>query len=183
MKMQEKRKQKIQWMLESFMPVFSQHGMDKTSIKMLADSVDRNVALLYQYFKDKDDMIAQCTEYYHSKLQVELVDILCVYVEDPDKMAAEALAYIDEHMDTCRFLIQVIVHPTYSSYINKTSQLVNQNLEDLALQLSQTYILDSSKSLGISQTINSLVNNYILRPSKELFMLQFNVFMRNLEKR
>lgn len=180
MNVKEKREKKIEYMLEAFIPLFSKHGMDKTSIKMLADSVDRNVALLYQYFVDKDDMIAKCTQYHHNKIEEELITILFNNIDNPDRMCRATLDFIDSKRDICRFLVQVLAHPTYSFFAEESGEKISLQLKDFSTILKEKYKVSTETALGISFGINSIINNYILRENKEIFLLQFNVLIAPL---
>lgn len=94
MKVAEKRKKRIERMLVSFIPLFSQYGMDKTTIKMLAGMEGCNEALLYQFFADKDDIIAKCTAYHHEKIQNELVGLMIQNLDDLEEMSRVTLKYV-----------------------------------------------------------------------------------------
>ncbi len=183
MKVQIKRQKRIEKMLVKFTPLFSRYGMDKVTIKMLAEEEGCAESLLYQFFKDKDDIITQCTAYQHAQLQTQLVELLCAHKGDFAQMCEQTLLYIDEHMDTARFLLQILAHPQYAACAKQTSLLVNSLLEQFAFQLHQVYVISKNNALGAALTINSLVNNYILRPDKQAFRLQFQALCRTRKKR
>ena len=47
--------------IEAALDCFSQYGFDSTSVKMIAQAADtKSPALIYYYFKDKDDLLMAC---------------------------------------------------------------------------------------------------------------------------
>lgn len=79
--------------------------------------------------------------------------------------------------------MQVLAHPHYGACAQKTSIMVNLLLEDLATHMRRRYVLSKTNSRGIAYGLNSLVNNYILRPDKEAFRLQYHALCRSMKKR
>ena len=76
-------------------------------------------ALLHQYFENKDDIIRQSTAYCHERIQRELTAVIVGSVERPEEMPGRILEYIDGVLDICRFLLQVMAHPTCCTMMGK----------------------------------------------------------------
>lgn len=180
--MKEKRRKKIEGMLQEFIQQFSMYGMDKTTIKMLATAVDCNEALLYQYFEDKDDMIEKCTEYHHEKIENELSALWLQQIGDLKKLGEKTIKYLDSVMEPCRFIMQVIAHPEYSDCAKETGMKEQDHAHEFVEELQKIYSVTEEGAMGIALGINSFVNNYILRPDKKCFFLQYNALTAVLQK-
>lgn len=180
--MKEKRRKKIEGMLQDFIQQFSTYGMDKTTIKMLATAVDCNEALLYQYFEDKDDMIEKCTEYHHKKIESDLSAIWVQQVGDLKKLGEKTVKYLDSVMQPCRFIMQVIAHPEYSECTTEAGNREQLRAQEFIGELRKTYGITEEKATGIALAINSFVSNYILRQDKKCFFLQYNALTELLQK-
>ena len=108
------REERKKHLIKDFTIAFSENGIDRTSIKKLAKAADINEASIYQYFKNKDDIIVECVRQYFSNIE----DGLFPVVADPAKPLHERLAYVlsysGEMAGPCNFVCQVIANPLYS---------------------------------------------------------------------
>ena len=181
--MKERRRKRMERMLDSFIKEFSAHGIDKTTIKMLARSVNCNEALLYQYFEDKDDMIVQCTDYNYRKIVDSITKIWVENIHDLEKTGEKTVKYINSVMDQCGFLIQAMAHPTYSTSLQAKRRYRSAQMQEFIDILQQVYELDEAEAVGISLGLNSFVYSYILHPEKKWFFAQYNTMVSFLRKK
>lgn len=175
------REKRIGVMLEKFIVLFSEHGMDKTTIRQLAESVELNPALLYVYFANKDDIIGKCTQYHHEGIQIEIAAITEKYVGDLELLPFKLLDYIDVKIDTCRFLLQVMAHPEYSCYMVSTNKKVNNIIFGNAEIFKKFYNMNDELAYGLTFLINSCINDYVLKKSKDQFLIQFGFLTKNID--
>lgn len=181
-KMKQKRDQKRVAMISDFIKVFCEQGLDGTYMRKLASSTGVSEALLYRYFENKDDIIKQCVIQYHEQIQRELTGVFRVYLHQPENLPERILFYVDQVIDVCRFLLQVMAHPKYSSIMEETVVSVNQHIYSIAALFQEQMGADWELALGASFMMNSLVNDYILKKSRENFLVQFEAMKRLIWK-
>lgn len=169
----QKREDKKLLMIPCFMKVFCEQGLDGAFMRKLASAAGVSLALLYQYFENKDDIIRQCIAHYHERIQRELTAVICLSVDEPEKMPGNILDYVDGVLDICRFLLQVIAHPTYFAMMEKTGQRVTAHILTVAGVLREKRGLNEEAAAGAAFLLNSIVNDYILKRSRESFFIQF----------
>ena len=167
------REEKKLSMIPCFMKVFCEHGLDGAFMRRLAPAADVSLALLYQYFEDKDDIIRQCTLHYHEQIQRALTGIVFDCIDCPEEMPDRILQYIDGVIDICRFLLQVMAHPTYCAMMEDSGRQVNEHIMEVACLLEEKRRLDRDTAVGAAFLLNSIVNDYILKKSRESFSAQF----------
>lgn len=174
-KVEQKRKEKKLDMISSFIKVFCELGLDGTYMRRLASSAGVSEALLYRYFENKDDIIRQCIIQYHGQIQEDLSQIFAANLHHPNQMSDKVLEYVDSVIDICRFLLQVMAHPAYSIMMEKTGQQVNEYIQTIAYLMERKLALDHYTAYGTAFLLNSIVNDYILKKSRENFLAQFHV--------
>lgn len=167
------REEKKLSMIPCFMGVFCEQGLDGAFMRRLAASAGVSLALLYQYFENKDDIIRQCTLYYHERIQRELTAVLARCINQPEEMPGRILEYIDSVIDVCRFLLQVMAHPTYCTMMEDSGRQVAKHITRFAVLLEKKRGTDRDTALGAAFLLNSMVNDYILKKSRESFLTQF----------
>lgn len=172
-KILRKREEKRLLMIPCFMKVFCEQGLDGAFMRKLASSGGVSEGLLYQYFENKDDLIRQCTVHYHQRIQRELTAVLTRYIDQPEKMPGRMLKYVDSVVDICRFLLQVMAHPTYCAMMEQSSHQVTEQIMEAAELLQKRQGLSEQAAVGAAFLLNSIINDYILKKSKESFLVQF----------
>lgn len=172
-KVKQKRDEKKLAMIASFIEVFSRQGLDGTFMRRLASSAGVSEGLLYRYFEDKDDIIRQCTVHYHEQIQKELTALFAAYLHKPNQMPDRLLEYVDSVLDICRFLLQVMAHPTYSSMMEDTGKRVNAHILNVAGLFQEKLSMERDAAVGAAFLLNSIVNDYVLKKSREYFLVQF----------
>lgn len=173
-KMDEKTKEvKKLSMIPCFMKVFCEQGLDGAFMRKLASASGVSLALLYQYFENKDDIIRQSTAHYHERIQQELTAVIIGSIDRPEEMPGVILDYVDSVIDICRFLLQVMAHPTYCAMMEETGQRVTAHIMKVAEVLREKRGLSEETAVGVAFLLNSIVNDYILKKSRENFLAQF----------
>lgn len=170
---QQTREEKKLSMIPRFMKVFCEQGLDGAFMRRLASASGVSLALLYQYFENKDDIIRQCTAHYHERIQREITQVIITYMDKPEEMPDRILEYIDSVVDICRFLLQVMAHPTYCAMMEETGLRVNGQIVEVAGRLQSERELNVEIAAGVAFLLNSIINDYILKKSRESFFTQF----------
>ncbi|WP_411676244.1 TetR/AcrR family transcriptional regulator [Caproicibacter sp.] len=100
--------------LKCFIKTFSENGIDRTPVKKLAGEAKMNEASIYQYFKNKDEIVVECVRLYLEGELERLLQVLSDPEEDFESRVRSFLNLSYETADEAKFIIQVLTSPTYS---------------------------------------------------------------------
>ena len=93
---------------------YAENGLSSVGIKAIADDCGCNVASLYQYFDNLDDLIIQSTEYCMSKVEDDFMAKAPTDVEDLWRFIDEIPYWTaKKHGKKYRLMYQVYTHPKY----------------------------------------------------------------------
>ncbi|QAT50178.1 TetR/AcrR family transcriptional regulator [Caproiciproducens sp. NJN-50] len=109
--------------LRSFIQTFSENGIDRTPIKKLAGAAKINEASIYQYFKNKDEIVVDCVRLY---MEEELSQLLQVLAEEGEPLETRMDRFVQLSSKTsaeAKFIIQVLTSPNYSKMC---SQIIHE---------------------------------------------------------
>jgi len=177
-KVKQKQGVKRMSMISSFIVVFCELGLDGTSMRSLAASIDVSESLLYRYFENKEDIIWQCTALYHEQVLKELCNIFAKYIDKPDEMAEKTLEYIDRVIDICRFLFQGMAHTAYCKMMESTKRLSYVYMMDAARLFQEKIGIDEEMAMGAVALLVNTVDGYILKRSRASFLTSFRMVER-----
>ena len=160
--------------IDASIKIFSDYGLDGSNTRAIAKQAGVSQTLLYKYFKDKDEIIHECTSTYHDEIQGKITKIIADSFDNLDVLPEKVLEYIDDVIDICRFLLQVIAHPIYSSMM-KEPQLFSQDQIDTSVEIFvEKFHTNQHTALGAILLFNSTINEYILKKSKEKYFIQMD---------
>jgi AcrR family transcriptional regulator len=100
--------------LKSFIQTFSENGIDRTPIKKLAGAAKINEASIYQYFKNKDEIIVECVRMYMEEELNNLLQVLSDKEEPLETRVDRLIQLSSETSAEAKFVIQVLTSPNYS---------------------------------------------------------------------
>ena len=114
---EEARRAKKIEIMEKCYDCYAENGLNTVGVKAVADACGCNVASLYQYFDNLDDLIIQSTEYCMSKVEDD-------FMAKAPTDAKDLWRFIDEipywtaqkHGKKYRLMYQVYTHPKYFPY-------------------------------------------------------------------
>ena len=107
------KKEKREEYLEKFAEAFAQSGIDRTSVKKLSAAAGINEASIYQYFKNKDEIVTECVRRYFEAMQSELFPMMTNPAIPLDQRLQRAVLYYAQMEQREKFIIQVLTDPAY----------------------------------------------------------------------
>ena len=114
-----RRAKQIEFMEKCF-DCYAEYGLTGVGVKTIAEACGCNVASLYQYFENLDDLIIKSTEYCMSKVEDDFmakaptdVEGLWRFIEEIPHWTAK------KHGKKYRLMYQVYTHPKYREYGKK----------------------------------------------------------------
>ena len=117
---EEARRAKKIEIMEKCFDCYAENGLTVVGVKAIADACGCNVASLYQYFDNLDDLIIQSTEYCMSKVEDEFMAKAPTDVEDLGRFIDEIPYWTaQKHGKKYRLMYQVYAHPKYIEYGKK----------------------------------------------------------------
>lgn len=133
---EEARQAKKIEIMEKAYDCYAEHGLNGVGVKAVAKACGCNVATLYQYFENLDDLIIQSTAYCMTKVED---DFMALAPTDPE----DAIRFIEQipywtakkHGKKYRLMYQVYTHPKYIEYGKEFFKGVDEHYTEYAKQL------------------------------------------------
>lgn len=132
----EARRAKQIEIMEGCFDCYAKNGLTGVGVKAISEACGCNVASIYQYFENLDDLIIQSTEYCMSKVEDDFmakaptdVDDLWRFIEEIPYWTAR------KHGAKYRLMYQVYTHPKYREYGQKFFKGVDERYTEYARSL------------------------------------------------
>ena len=133
---EEARRAKKIEIMEKCFDCYVENGLTVVGVKAIADACGCNVASLYQYFDNLDDLIIQSTEYCMSKVEDEFMAKAPTDAEDLWRFIDEIPYWTAKnHGKKYRLMYQVYTHPKYREYGQKFFKGVDERYTEYAKSL------------------------------------------------
>lgn len=123
-------------MMEKCFECYAEYGLTSVGMKTVSDYIGCNVASLYQYFENQDDLIIQATEYCMSKVEDEFMAKAPTDVEDLWRFIEEIPYWTAKnHGKKYRLMYQIYTQPKYREYGQKFFKGVDERYTEYAKSL------------------------------------------------
>ena len=133
---EEARRTKQIEIMEACFDCYAENGLFAVGVKAVAEACGCNVASLYQYFDNLDDLIVKSTEYCMSRVEDEFMakaptdaETLVQFIDEIPYWTAE------HHGKKYRLMYQVYTHPKYREYGRQFFEGVNRRYAEYARRL------------------------------------------------
>lgn len=168
--------------LETCFDVFSENGLENTSLKMLADACGVTNGNLLYYFGDKDGIITEATAYCMAKVEDDFMANAPKDFEDVERFLRE-MPYLTAklHGAKYRFMYQVYASPKYRDYGKRFFKGVNLRYRKYAEQLSPKLGLPAELIQGITYILVRACVQYALFEDEDYLQLQINAIRAALK--
>lgn len=124
---EEARKAKKAEIMEKCFDRYAEKGLSGVGIKTIAEECGFNVATLYQYFENLDDLIVQSTAYCMAKVEDDFMQKAPTNPEDVLRFVDEVPYWTAEkHGKKYRLMYQIYTHPKYIEHGKKFFDGVNE---------------------------------------------------------
>ncbi len=122
--------------MENCFACYARNGFASVGVKAIADACGCNVASLYQYFENLDDIIVKSTEYSMSKVEDDFMKKAPKDVDDLWRFMDEIPYWTaKKHGKKYRFIYQIYTHPKYRQYGQKFFKGVDERYTEYAKSL------------------------------------------------
>lgn len=155
----EREEIKKEVILKNCFECIIKHGIEKVSIRTFSEATGMTLSSLYYWFKDKDEIILDSTEYGIKEIVDKLFEYAMENVQDVKKMCEEFPKIVKKYENTLKAIFQIATSPQYGKKIIKLtdgfSGLYDIYAQKLSEQLSIPY--DYTRQL-VNLFISSIVD-------------------------
>ena len=175
--------------MEKCFDCYAEYGLTGVGVKTIAEACGCNVASLYQYFENLDDLIIKSTEYCMSKVEDDFMAKAPSDVEDLWRFIEEIPYWTaKKHGKKYRLMYQVYTHPKYREYGKKFFAGVDKRYTDYAKSLEEKLGIPYEKLTPLIFILIRACVHYamfedefylnaqidVLKESLELFIMKYN---------
>lgn len=179
---EEARKAKTIEIMEKCFDCYAENGFTSVGVKAIADACGCNVASLYQYFENLDDIIVKSTEYCMSKVEDEFMTKAPKDVEDLWRFIDEIPYWTAEkHGKKYRLMYQIYTHPKYREYGKKFFEGVNERYTEYAKSLEPKLGIPYEKLTPLIFILVRACVHYALFEDEFYLKSQIDVLKETLE--
>ena len=133
---EEARRHKTIEIMEKCFDCYAENGFASVGVKAIADACGCNVASLYQYFDNLDDLIIQSTEHCMSKVEDDFMAKAPSNVSDLWRFMDEIPYWTaKKHGKKYRLMYQIYTHPKYREYGKEFFKGVDKRYTEYAKSL------------------------------------------------
>lgn len=130
--------------------IFAEKGFEATTTQEIADKAKINKAMIYYYFKSKDDLYLEVLKSFFEKISSRFSDATSMNLTPPEKLKIFLSEYIDivsKNSEIPSFILQ--------SFISKKKQVLHA-LKELILPLYKNALalFEEGKSKGYFHNLN-----------------------------
>lgn len=160
--------------LEKCFNYLCDYGLEQVSIRKLCDRTNMGAGSIYYWFKNKDEVILDATEYGINRLIDELMGFAFDHIDNIDILCEEFPKMIEQRLDKLKVIIRVATSPMYCDVLNLYSKTFTYKYDSYAQKLSQRINLPYN-------TIRVLVDNFVSVTIDCIIWEDWNKYKRQLE--
>ena len=167
--------------LETCFDTFCEHGLENTSMKMLADACGVANGNLVYYFGTKDNIIIEATAHCMAKVEDDFMSQAPTSFADIERFLRE-MPYLTAklHGAKYRFMYQVYASPKYREYGKEFFKGVNIRYHNYAELLSGKLGMPTDFIQGMTYLFVRACVHYALFEDEDYLQLQLNAIRTSL---
>lgn len=167
--------------LETCFEVFCKNGLERTSLKMLAEACGVTNGNLLYYFGSKDNIIIEATAYCMAKVEDDFMANAPTSFADIERFLRE-MPYLTAklHGSKYRFMYQVYASPRYREYGKEFFRGVNVRYHRYAQLLSGKLGLPADLIQGMTYLFVRSCVHFALFEDEDYLQLQLNAIRSSL---
>ena len=152
---QERSRAMVERIIAAGQAVLLRDGYEKASTNRVADEAGISPGSLYQYFPDKDAILAAVIDRYAAELSAQLTAVLADRLDEPGPSLVRAsfeglLAVLEENVEFLRLVVEVLPRSQSGSWTGALEQRISDLVTAyLSINKAQTSIDDPATSAWI----------------------------------
>ena len=177
----ENRKARQIEIMEKTFDCYAEKGLNSVGIKTIADYIGLNVASIYQYFDNLDDLIIRSCEYCMTKVEDDFMAKAPDNVEDLFSFIEEIPYWTKkQHGKKYRLMYQIYSHPKYHEYGRKFFKGVDERYSRYAQSLEEKLHIPSERLTGLIFILIRACVHYALFEDEFYLKAQLSVLKESL---
>ena len=138
--MRERTVKSIDEILALSFKYMTEHGLENTSIRDLANETGMSLGSIYYWFEDKDDFIINSVKFGLMKSSAKIFTEASERINDFENFITRVMAVVKSEQQSLRLVYQAATSPTFGDRIRKNAEPLNNTYAE--------YIQLVSKSIG-----------------------------------
>ena len=168
--------------MEKCFDCYAEYGLNAVGIKAVADACGCNVASLYQYFENLDDLIVKSTEHCMSQVEDDFMAKAPIDIEGLWRFIDEIPYWTAEkHGKKYRLMYQVYTHPKYRKYGQEFFKGVDERYTEYAKGLEDKLGIPCEKLTPLIFILIRACVHYALFEDEFYMKSQIEVLKETLE--
>lgn len=148
--------------LEKCFDYLCDYGLEQVSIRKLCERTNMGAGSVYYWFKNKDEVILDATEYGINRVIDELMDFAFEHIDDVDTLCEELPDMIRQRADKLRLIIRVATSPMYCDSLNLYAKAFTYKYDSYAKKLSTRIDLPYNIIRVTVDNVVSVTTDYII---------------------
>ena len=167
--------------MEKTFDCYAEKGLYSVGIKTIADYIGLNVASIYQYFDNLDDLIIRSCEYCMTKVEDDFMAKAPDNVEDLFSFIEEIPYWTKkQHGKKYRLMYQIYSHPKYHEYGRNFFKGVDERYSRYAQSLEEKLHIPSEILTGLIFILIRACVHYALFEDEFYLKAQLSVLKESL---
>ncbi|WP_332644649.1 TetR/AcrR family transcriptional regulator [Aeromicrobium sp.] len=166
---QERSRAMVERIIAAGQTVLLRDGYEKASTNRVADEADISPGSLYQYFPDKEAILAAVIDRYAAEFSTQLTAVLADRLDEPGPSLVRAsfeglLDVLNENIEFLRLVVEVLPRSQSGSWAGALEQRISDLVTAyLSINKAQTSITDPATSAWILvRMVEHLSVQYVL---------------------
>lgn len=158
-----------------------ENGIEQTSIREFSKATGMTTSSLYYWFKDKDEIVLEATEYGIRVIVDEYFDYAMEHIADVKELCEELQEISKQYQPYMKTIFQVVASPKYGTKITEVSEHTTILFDTYAKKLTSHINIPYDKvrtivDLCISSVIDCVLWSEWEKLSRELELLMSTLF-------
>lgn len=148
--------------IETAYKLFTKKGLEKTSIRDIANLTEMNLNTIYYYFRTKAEIVICCVEYGLERISRDLFGLAQYKRLDDDNFFSELLDYSLINKDQFCWCYQVITSPNYNWLMKDILFKTRKNFDKYILEMAQKNNLEFEKLKNLIGIVILIIKDYMI---------------------
>lgn len=148
--------------IETAYKLFTKKGLEKTSIRDIANLTEMNLNTVYYYFRTKAEIVICCVEYGLGQISKNLFELGQYKRLDDGNFFYELLDYSLLNKDQFCWCYQVITSPNYNWLMKDILFKTRKNFDKYILEIAQNNNIEFEKMKNLIGIVILIIKDYMI---------------------
>lgn len=149
--------------------LFIKKGLEKTSIRDIANLADVNVNTLYYYFRTKAEIVICCVEYGLEKISQDIFETINFGGENQSRDLKSLLNYSLKYKDELCWCYQVITSPNYNWLVKDILIKVRKGYCTYIDEMANKICCDKKRFMQLAMIAIQIIKDFMITEDENCF--------------